>query len=349
MTLRQLMIGATKTAVCVAAIAWVARGVDFGGWGAVWLDADKSLLAAAVLLFFATPVLQGVRLRRLLAGQGISLGAAESVQLAFAGNFMNFAAPIGSTSGDVYKAIYLGRREQQGWEAATVTFLDRAVGLGTLLLSVTAIALLSGADSRLSPLRGYLTVLSLGMLAAIAATLWLTAPGADRLGAWLARAPKRATLERIAHATRALFSRPGVLALAVVDTVGIQIAAAGSFLCLALALGFAINPDDLLAVYAFFSSGEIVKALPGPPQGLGTMEVAYSFFFADWAGPTQIVSAALAIRAVNLICSLPGAAFVVGWKPGASSPAIQPVGPGGTPRRATEAAGAPAAPAAAVP
>jgi uncharacterized protein (TIRG00374 family) len=313
MNLRQLITLGLKAAICIAAIAWVARGVAVEELIAVWLEANKPLLACALLLFLLTPLLQAVRLRRLLAAQDIRIGMGESVRLAFAGNFMNFAAPIGSTTGDVFKAIYLGRRTKRSWEAAATTFADRGIGLGTLLLCVTLIALLSRTDSALALLRGYLTVLSLVLVAGVGLVLWLPMRTNPWISRWIERLPKRDVLLRAGRATRMLLASPRVLTLAVVDTLGIQIAAAASFLCVALALGFRIAPDDWVAVYAFFSAGEIVKALPGPPQGLGTMEVAYSFFFSHWAGASQIVSAAIAIRLVNLICSLPGALFATGW------------------------------------
>jgi uncharacterized membrane protein YbhN (UPF0104 family) len=132
-----------------------------------------------------------------------------------------------------------------------------------------------------------------------------------RLRVWVDKLPGGATSRRVAAAMRVLLASPVALVLAVIDTLGIQMAAAGSFLCVALALGFRIDPSEWTALYAFFSAGEIVKALPGPPQGLGTMEMAYAYFFKSWAAPAQILSAALGIRAVALLCSLPGAAFLL--------------------------------------
>lgn len=311
----KLMVRALKAAVCVAALAWVARGVEWMELATIWRSADPLLLVAALMIFLATPVLQGIRLRRLLASQSITLGSAESIRLAFAGNFMNFAAPIGSTTGDVFKAIYVGRRTRYSWEAAAITLVDRAIGLGTLLFSVTAIAWFAGEGSPLAVLRHYLAALSLGLLGGLG--VFLALPLLDRSGLvhrLVSKAPRRQELMRIAGATRTLFMSPGVLLLAVIDTIGIHLAAAASFLCVALALGFELRLPEWAALYAMFSAGELVRALPGPPQGLGTMEVAYSYFFAAWAAPAQILSSALVIRMVMLAASLPGAAFALGWK-----------------------------------
>lgn len=310
--MRKTAINILRTAVCIAAIGWVLRGVNVADLASACQTADKTLLLAALGLFFVTPVMQAVRLRRLLASQGVQIGVGESVRLALAGNFMNFAAPIGSTTGDVYKAVYLSRRAGTGWEATTTVFVDRAIGLGTLLLSVAAIAFAFGSAGQLAGLRGYLALFSILIVAAVCGVLLLPLLKETAVDRLLSRLPKRDVLRRMARTARGLLVSPRMLILAVLDTLAIQIAAAGSFLCIALALGFALAPTELTAFYAFFSAGEIVKALPGPPQGLGTMELAYGYFFANWAGASQIVTAAIAIRAVNLICALPGA-MCVAW------------------------------------
>lgn len=276
----------------------------------VWRDSGKLLILCGVTLFLAVPFLQGLRFCRLLRAADIQMGLWQSVKLAFAGNFLNFAAPLGSTAGDVFKAFYASRHTEKKTEAAAMVFIDRAVGLGTLLSSVTLIALLSGPQSRLAPLRTYLFALVATGLAA--AALYLSPQ--VRRWAWTrklaARLPRREQLARIDRTLRALLARPGVLLRAVAATVVLQGFAAAAFVCVCMALGMAISGSDLTSVYAYFSAGEIVKALPGPPQGLGTMELAYGYFFANMGSGSQIVSAAVAIRLVNLVCSLPGIAIV---------------------------------------
>lgn len=307
MNFRSLAINLVKAAICIAALWWVARGVELDDVIGTWTAASPALLVLAVAIFMITPVLQGVRLRRLLVAQDMELGTWESIRLAFAGNFMNFAVPVGSTTGDVYKAAYLARRVDRSGRAVVTTFVDRAIGLATLVLSVTGVALVAGPASPLAPLRPILIALSAGLLVAVAVIRWVPFEGA-----FLARVPAGDRIARLLEATRACLASGRALTLAIVDTIGIQVAAAAAFLCAALALGFDVVPGNWLGFYAFFSGGEIVKAIPGPPQGLGTLEAAYGVFFKAWATPAAIVSAAVAIRAINLICALPGAAFAVG-------------------------------------
>lgn len=268
---------------------------------------DPWAVAAALAIFLMVPVLQAVRLRAVLRSQAIEGGFADHLRLAFAGNFMNFAAPFGSTAGDVYKAWHFARRSTAGTEAASLVLVDRAIGLGTLLLTVGLIALAAGADSRLGLLRPLLIGLSSAMLAGGAVYLlpmWRQWTFTQKIAA---RLPIRDQLARIDTAVRRLLSSPGVLLKAMGITVILQIFAAASFVCMAAGLGMFLGGASGLEWYAYFSAGEIVKAIPGPPQGLGTMELAYTYFFAGLGSAAQILTAAIGVRAVNLLCSLPGA------------------------------------------
>ena len=311
--IRTVATNAIKAALAVVALWWVARGVSLSELAATWKAADRGLLAAAIAVFLVTPVLQGVRLRRLLVAQGSAISLSESIWLAFAGNFMNFAVPVGSTSGDVFKAAYLGRRMDDSWTVVVTTFTDRAIGVATLLFTVTGIALAAGPGSVLAPLRAPLVGLSLTILAGVATLRFARLD--ERTARRFEKLPFSALVSRTADAVRRSLESPRAVGLAILDTLGIQVAAAASFLLIAVALGFRLTPADGLDLYAFFSAGEIVKALPGPPQGFGTLEAAYGLFFREWATTSQIVSAAFAIRVVNLVCSLPGIALAFENRP----------------------------------
>ena len=276
----------------------------------VWSRSNKLLLLAGIGCFLLVPLLQGVRLRWLLACQRIYLGLWPSVKLSFAGNFLNFAAPLGSTAGDVFKAYYAAMHTSRKTEAATTVFIDRAIGLGTLLLSVTVISLVAASTSRLAPLRAYLLLLA---SVPIVGVLFYMSPMVRRarlVHAILARLPKLDQWRRIDATAQTLMAHKGTLLLSVVATVALQVLAAATFVCIALALGMNVWGASALDVYAYFSAGEIVKAIPGPPQGLGTAELAYGYFFAGMGSASQIVSAAIGVRLVMLLCALPGLAVV---------------------------------------
>lgn len=300
--------------VAIAEVAHDSRGalqIEFGLLS-VWRGNRHGLLLAGVLVWLIVPILQALRLHVLLRSQHVGMPWGASIRLAFAGNFLNYAAPLGSTAGDVYKAWYAAQRTTRRTEAAAVVLLDRAIGLFTLLLTVGVIALLSPAESRLAPLRAWLLTLSVAPLIGLLIYLAPGFRGSSLLRRLAARLPQRDRIRRIDATARALLGSPAALLTAVGVTLVLQVLCALSFACVAASVGLAVSGGAALDTYAYFSAGEIVKAIPGPPQGLGTVELAYCYFFDGLGGAAQIISAALLIRLVGLVCALPGVITAVG-------------------------------------
>ena len=93
---------------------------------------------------------------------------------------------------------------------------------------------------------------------------------------------------------------------AVLLTVLLQGAAIGSYFVIAVALDMEAHAGNVLEYYAYFYTGSVITALPGPPQGLGTVELAYRYLFGPFGSPSQIICMAFVIRLTALTCSLPG-------------------------------------------
>lgn len=281
------------------------------GLASILAGSSKPALALALLAFLATPFLQALRLHLLLRAARLGLGLRENIRLAFAGNFMNFAAPFGSTAGDVYKAVAVARSSGRPAEGATLVLFDRAVGLGTLLFSVAIFSLLS-ADERLLAARPYILTLTILLMLGIAVylhPLLRTRSGALRL---TDRLPQAQTIRDIDALLQRSIRAPGPLVAAIATTLAIQMLAAGAFALVCTAIRLDIGAVGGVSLFSYFSTGEIIRALPGPPQGLGTVELAYRFFLAPCGSVSQILSAAVGIRMVNLLCALPGALCVAG-------------------------------------
>jgi uncharacterized membrane protein YbhN (UPF0104 family) len=263
-------------------------------------------LLLAVLVHFPVVFPLALRFRWLLAAQDITVGYWECVKLSFAGNFLNFATPFGSNAGDVFKAYFASLHTEQKTEAVTTVILDRFIGLGSLLFVVAAITTFSPTGGRLAVLRPYM----LGMIGigAVVAFIYLSPVLRRRWGAgrWLSRLPMVHHLKRVDKAARTLVGRRGTLVSAVLLTIGLQAMALAAYFIVAIALDLDAHAGNMLEYFAYFYTGTVVQALPGPPQGLGTVELTYRYFFAAFGSPSQIVCMALAIRVVVLICALPG-------------------------------------------
>jgi uncharacterized membrane protein YbhN (UPF0104 family) len=122
----------------------------------------------------------------------------------------------------------------------------------------------------------------------------------------LSRIPMIDHLRRMDRATRALAGHLPTVIGAVALTALLQAMALCAYFAVAVSLTMDAHWGNILEYFTYFYTGTIVQALPGPPQGLGTVELAYRFFFAPYGSASQIVCMALAIRVVVLVCAIPG-------------------------------------------
>ena len=76
------------------------------GFLSAWSNSHKYLLLLALFIHFPVVFPQAFRFRLMLAAQKIRMGYWECLKLSFAGNFLNFATPLGSNAGDVFKAYF---------------------------------------------------------------------------------------------------------------------------------------------------------------------------------------------------------------------------------------------------
>lgn len=291
---------------------------------------NKTLLLVALLIYFPVIFPQALRLLWLVRAQGIRIGYWESLKLSFAGNFLNFATPLGSNAGDVFKAYFLAKHTEHKTEAVTTILLDRIIGFGTLLFTVALITLTVTDDQRLGVVKPYvLTGLAVGMLVVLAYLSPLVrgrlVPKASKK--WISRLPMFEHLQRVDSAARKLAGQiPTVLATMAL-TAFLQIQAMGAYVIVAIALGLKVTLATVPQYYAYFYTGLVVQAMPGPPQGLGTVELVYRYFLEPFGSPSQIICVAFLARVMVLVSSLPGLIVTLSgsYKPQNSTFVEQPV------------------------
>jgi hypothetical protein len=289
------------------------------GLRTAWTSSKKLLLLLAVLVHFPVVFPQALRFYWLLRAQRIDLSYWECLKLSFAGNFLNFATPLGSHAGDAFKAYFASLHTDRKTEAVTTVVLDRIIGLGTLLFVAAIITLLASSEGKLAVLRPY--VLGLLAVGVIGLAAYFALLGRWNVpDAWIARFPALAHVRRIDQAARTLAGRRGLLINAVLLTAFLQFLALAAYFVVAAAMNLRTGLGNVFEYFAYFYAGTLVQALPGPPQGLGTVELTYRYFFAAYGSPSQIVCIALTIRVVVLICALPGLLVTLtgGYRPKAA-------------------------------
>lgn len=276
------------------------------GLKSAWSNSDKLILLLAVLIHFPVVFPQAWRFQLLLRAQSITVGYWECVKLSFAGNFLNFVAPLGSNLGDVAKAYFVSQHTEHKTEAVTTVVLDRVIGLTSLLLVVALITTLSPSDGPLGTFRPYMLAM-LGIT--VVGVLLYFSPLVRKLFVprrLIARLPMVDQIQRIDKAAHTLAGHKSIVAAAILLTVFLQGVAISAYFTCAVALKMDAHAGNVLEYFTYFYTGVLIQALPGPPQGLGTVELAYSYFFSDFGSQSQIVCMAFAIRLVALTCALPG-------------------------------------------
>ncbi|MDP3730798.1 MAG: lysylphosphatidylglycerol synthase transmembrane domain-containing protein [Candidatus Omnitrophota bacterium] len=95
-------------------------------------SAKVPLLLLALLIFAGAAAVASVRLRLLIEAQGIAITFKETLSLTFIGYFFNNFLPT-SIGGDVVKAYYLSKKTDKKAGAYASVFVDRVIGLFTMI------------------------------------------------------------------------------------------------------------------------------------------------------------------------------------------------------------------------
>ena len=301
-----------RLVVCIALLIFVVGNVDWKDVGKVLTNLDLGLAALALAVFIPVPLLQSLRLVWMLRVQDIRIGFWLAIKLTFAGNLLNFVV-LGSIGGDLYKAFYLTKHTQHKTEAVTTIFVDRLVGLTSLILLAAVVTLLSYDN----PLIGQVEVLwSLKLGATIGLMLLAFVVGAGlyfnpwlrgvlRIGQLVDHLPLGQMLRRVDSAVHQFRRRPGWLAGSYGLTFVLQFGAVVSAYIGARALGM---EHHFVPYLVYVPLGFLVWAVPVTFGGLGTMDVYYTKFFPEalLGDVQQAFCLAMFVRLTQLLWSLPG-------------------------------------------
>jgi hypothetical protein len=121
-----------------------------------------------------------VRWYLLVRALDLPFRVADAFRLSFVGYLLNFVA-FGSVGGDLFKAVFLAR-EQHGrrTEAVATVFLDRALGLYSLLIVASAAILFSDQAEWDADIKVICNLTLAATLAGTAAITVVLLPGWDR-------------------------------------------------------------------------------------------------------------------------------------------------------------------------
>jgi len=237
------------------------------------------LLCAGVLLFSVCLAICNWRWKILLAAQGIQMTFRKTMMLYFVGQFFSSFMP-GATSGDLFKAFYIAKESgTQKTEAVATVFIDRIIGLMSLILLTSIITLLR-LDFFLSTpqTKGVMifnVILLIGLICGMAVVFGQNI--FEKIPLFRKLEEKTALgkiISKLYKAFQICVKSPAVLA----KTVGLSMLNHVVFVFCAVFIGKSIGINvpalDYLTVFPIINA---VAAIPITPGGLGTRDAAAVF------------------------------------------------------------------------
>lgn len=301
--------GLVRLALGVAILAYLFKSGAIEWHALSRLFTHWPITITAIALLLLDVALIALRLCRLFRPLGMRLPWCNSVQLTLISFYIATFLP-GAAGGDIARIFYAakgnsGRRA----EIITVLFLDRGVGLFSLLLLPLLFAPMFPQLMRAAPVIRLIVILVGGLTAAmlgIFLVLLLKPSVMDFAAGQMRRVfPRFSSIERIARTIAAYRSNVGTL------FVALMLSLVGNFsMVVVTALGvLAVEPASWsMRLAIVIPVGHVVNSVPLTPGGLGVGESAFNALF-ELAGLRGGAAALLCYRIWRALVSTLGLVF----------------------------------------
>jgi uncharacterized protein (TIRG00374 family) len=337
-----------RVALCAILLAWIFQSIFLsnarvaaGGeawnklsrleqWHIAWTIGPRELwrtlcliqplaLAASLLCGLVIVLLGVARWRLVLAVQGLQLSWGRATGIIFVAQFFN-AFLLGSTGGDIIKALYAARETHHKKAEAVVTvFVDRLLGLWAMLLFAALMMIPNAALLRRRQELGLPAVMILLMLGGASVVLGVAFWGGiskrfPRARHWLRKLPKGELMERSLEACRHFGKSRGFLLKTLALSLFVNLACVLQMMALSAGFGVAVSGWLWLVIVPMIFC---ISALPITPSGLGVRENLFVLMLAvpEIGVPkTTALSLSLLAYACSLFWSLAGGVVYLGLK-----------------------------------
>jgi glycosyltransferase 2 family protein len=295
-------------------LAWSTGPRDL--WHTLRLIHPAALLVSVLLVGLA--LLAGVvRWRIVLDAQGLHLPLGRATRISFVAQFFN-SFLLGSTGGDLIKAYYAAREtHHKKTEAVTTVFVDRLVGLWSMLLFAGLMMVPNYGMLRASRDVGVPSLFILAMLGGLSVALGLAfwggvSKGFPRAREYLRRLPKGDVLERALDSCRQFGKQKSFLLKTIAISLMVNVIWVVQIIVLGQGLGLNIQPMALFVIVPVIFC---ISALPLTPNGLGVRENLFVLMLAVIKVPkTAALSVSLIASAQGLFWSLVGGLIYMGLR-----------------------------------
>jgi uncharacterized protein (TIRG00374 family) len=139
--IKRYVLSVARFAVAAFALYLAGRNVNWGKTWEIVKGLNLGILGIAALLLAINQTIVASRWYLLLRLQQIDIGLLPAIKLTFLGFTYNNFLPS-SVGGDVLRAWYVTKHTPKRFEAVLSVFIDRAIGLGALIISAVVAYLL---------------------------------------------------------------------------------------------------------------------------------------------------------------------------------------------------------------
>lgn len=275
---RKLLLNLLKFVISAGLIYWMLRSTELSEIFAAIREATFGLLLIAISLHLMGFAIGAFRWRLLLRSRGSDASIRFLLESYIVGMFFNNFLPS-TIGGDVYRTYDSWRLGQSKSSALAVVFVDRFLGLMTLVL-FALLALFSANE--LTQSIPYLSLwLGLG-LSGMVAVVWLLFFPPHWLPTFIAnlKLPFGDKIRGILEAFLAFRGQRSVLVKALLLSALLQVNVIVHYYLIALALSL---PVPFVSFFLIIPLATVITMLPISVNGIGVRENVYIFFFAPFA------------------------------------------------------------------
>lgn len=303
MTLGRYLSLGLRLVISAILLTLLLTRLDLGDMGRFLGRADLRLVAVTLAAVLLDRCLMAGRWICLLETLGIRAPRRKVVKIFFLSTFFGSFLPTG-IGGEAVRAVSFSRLTSKGVESVASVAMDRLLGMLSMLLIGLGAFILSYRVYRHPALLGTVSGLSIVSLALLAVLLSpslheriLKRFGESEQG-WKGR------IRRGIEAMGRYRARPGVLALVLLMSIGVQVLRVFQAYLLSEAMDLG---TPLVYFFCFVPLILIITMLPISVSGLGTTNLAYVALFAPVGmDPDGAFVLSVLILALGVIGNLPG-------------------------------------------
>lgn len=273
----------------------------YGLIGQALKKTNPALFAAGLVAYAAAIIVSAIRFKLIIASQDkMPVTFGETTQLTFIGYFFNNFLPT-AIGGDIVKAYYLSRKSSERIASFTTVFVDRFIGLVTMIFMAFGALLFMHGNAVDSGVRGKIYIIT--AMAAAGLVLVSSKSLAKKLSFLLVLVrPIEERLKGLYNAINHYRNHGKLMAQSFAISVASQMLFFIAIGFLAASINSRMSLQDILMRIPIISMMSLLPSL----NGFGPREFATKLLFGPLIGDVNAVAVSILWDAVLLLISLAG-------------------------------------------